>query len=139
MGAGARSDDGGNSAMDDVTRARVEEDVRKAFEAYETALVTNDVEALIDLFADSPHTVRMTDDSGLYGFDDIAAFRRARDPGDVSRTLTRVEIHALSPEIAIATAQYQRTNSGRKGCQSQVWQLGPAGWKVAAAHVSLGA
>ena len=125
--------------MDEATRKTVEAAVRTAFEAYETALVTNDVEALIDLFADSPHTVRMMDDSGLYGFEDIAAFRRARDPGDVARTLTRVEIHALSPEVAVATAEYTRTNSGRKGCQSQVWQLGPAGWKVAAAHVSLGA
>lgn len=124
--------------MDEAVRAEVERDVRAAFEAYETALVTNDVEALIDLFADSPATVRMTNDSGFYGFDDIAAFRRARDPGDVARTLTRVEIHALTPQIAVATAEYTRTNSGRKGCQSQVWQLRPEGWKVAAAHVSLG-
>lgn len=125
--------------MDEAERARVEADVRTAFEAYETALVTNDVEALIDLFAESPHTVRMTDDGGIYGFEDIAAFRRARDPGDVARTLTRVTIRALSPEIAYATAEYTRTNSGRKGCQSQVWQRGPKGWKVAGAHVSLGA
>lgn len=125
--------------MDEAMRSKVEAEVRAAFDAYEIALVTNDVEALIALFADSPHTVRMMDDSGLYGFEDIAAFRRARDPGDVARTLTRVDIHALNPQTAVATAQYQRTNSGRKGCQSQVWQLGPTGWKVAAAHVSLGA
>lgn len=125
--------------MDETKRADVEREVRAAFDAYETALVTNDVEALIDLFAPGPRTVRMMDDSGLYGFDDIAAFRRARDPGDVARTLTRVEIQVLAPDIAVATAEYTRTNSGRKGCQSQTWQRGPAGWKVVSAHVSLGA
>ncbi|GAB5375583.1 MAG: oxalurate catabolism protein HpxZ [Acuticoccus sp.] len=125
--------------MDEAKRADVEREVRAAFDAYETALVTNDVEALIDLFAPGPQTVRMMDDSGLYGFDDIAAFRRARDPGDVARTLTRVELQVLSDEIAVATAEYLRTGSGRRGCQSQVWRRLDTGWKVVSAHVSLGA
>lgn len=117
----------------------VEAEVRAMFDAYETALTTNDVEGLIALFRDHPRTVRMMDASGLYGAEEIAAFRRARDPGDMARSLTRVEITALSPDVAVATAEYVRTGSGRKGAQSQTWMRTPAGWKIAAAHVSLGA
>jgi ketosteroid isomerase-like protein len=123
--------------MDESARAKVEVEVRAAFDAYERALVGNDVEALIALFRPAPDTVRMTDAAGLYGIDEIAAFRRGRDPSDVARTLTRVHIVALTEDVAIATAEYTRTGSGRRGAQSQTWLRTTDGWRVAAAHVSL--
>lgn len=124
--------------MDEATRERVERQVRAAFEAYERALVTNDVDALIAAFADDPRTLRMTTDGGLFGMDEIAAFRRGRDASDVARTLTRVEIVALEETVAVAAATYTREGSGRKGAQTQVWRHGPEGWRIVAAHVSLG-
>ena len=40
--------------------------------------------------------------------------------------------------MAVATAEYRRTGSGRRGAQSQVWVRRPEGWRIASAHVSLG-
>ncbi|MEM6849538.1 MAG: AtzH-like domain-containing protein [Pseudomonadota bacterium] len=123
--------------MDGQVKARIEGEVRASFDAYEKALVGNDVEALIGLFADDPATLRMTNSGGLFGHAQIAAFRRGRDPSDVARTLTRVEIVVLSETVAVAAATYTRDASGLKGAQTQVWQLRPEGWRVVAAHVSL--
>ncbi|RAI02511.1 DUF3225 domain-containing protein [Acuticoccus sediminis] len=124
--------------MDEAKRQAVEAEVREAFDAYERALNTNDVAALIDAFAEGPRTVRMMNDSGLFGIDEIAAFRKGRDVADIERTLTRVEIVGLSPEIAVASATYTRKVSGKKGAQTQVWQRGDEGWRIVSAHVSLG-
>jgi len=124
--------------MDEATRHGVEEEVRAAFEAYERALMENDVAALVEIFADDERTVRLTTDGGLFGIDEIAAFRRGRDPSDIARTLTRVAIQALEPTVAVASATYTRTGSGRKGAQTQVWHRRPEGWRIVAAHVSLG-
>lgn len=124
--------------MTDFDPAAVEAEIREAFEAYERALTGNLVEELIALFWRDPRVVRLSDADGLYGFDEIAAFRRARDPSDVARRLNRVAITALSPEIGVANAEYTRTGSGRRGCQSQTWIKTAEGWRVASAHVSLG-
>ena len=119
---------------DEAVRA----EIRAAFDAYEAALVGNDVEALIGFFWDDPRALRMTNEGGLYGFAEIAAFRRGRDVTDVARELTRVEIRALGPDAGVAVAEYRRTSSGKRGVQSQVWQRRPEGWRIVAAHVSLG-
>lgn len=124
--------------MDDAVREGVEVTVREAFDGYERALVTNDVEGLIGYFADDPRTFRMTNHTGLFGHNDIAKFRRERNPSDVARTLTLVEVIALTESVAVTAATYTRTGSGLKGAQTQVWQLRPEGWRIAAAHVSLG-
>ena len=78
-------------------------------------------------------------EGGLYGIEAIAAFRKGRDVSDIARELTRVDIVALAPDVAVATAEYRRTGSGRRGAQSQVWVRRPEGWRIASAHVSLGA
>ena len=124
--------------MDEVKRRQVEGEVREAFDAYERALVTNDVDALIGAFADGPRTMRMMNDSGLFGIDEIAAFRKGRDVSDIERVLTRVEIVALTADVAVATALYTRVKSGKKGAQSQVWQRSAEGWRIVSAHVSMG-
>ncbi|MGS4947133.1 AtzH-like domain-containing protein [Meridianimarinicoccus sp. RP-17] len=117
----------------------VQSEVRAAFDAYEDALLANNVETLIGFFRDDPATVRMTDESGHYGLDQMAAFRRGRDTTDIARDLLRVDIMALSNDVAVATAEYRRRLSGRRGAQTQVWIRLPEGWRIAAAHVSLGA
>ena len=122
---------------DEAVQQRVEAEIRARFDAYETALVTNDVESLIAFFWDDPRAVRLGPDGGSYGFDEIAGFRKARSPDDLARTLTKVDIHALSPEIGVANAEYQRTVSGRKGAQTQVWTKRDGIWRIISAHVSL--
>ena len=72
--------------------------------------------ALTGYFWDSPRAVRLMTEGGLYGIAEIAAFRKGRDVSDIARALTRVEIVALAPDVAVATAEYRRTGSGRRGC-----------------------
>ena len=124
--------------MDDFDRAGVEAEVRAAFDAYEAALQGNDVAALTGFFWDDARAVRLASEGGLYGIAAIAAFRRGRDVSDIARELTRVDVVALSPEVGVATAEYRRLKSGRRGAQSQVWVRRPEGWRIASAHVSLG-
>ena len=64
--------------------------VTAAVDAYETALMTNDVEALDGAFWNAPHTVRLGVAENLYGFDQIAAFRVGRaGSGVAARSSTR--------------------------------------------------
>ena len=111
--------------------------LRLAVDAYEVALMTNDVEALDAFFWRSPHTVRYGVAENLYGFDEIAAFRISRGGGSPARERIRTEIVTLGPDVAVANVEFVRTDTGRNGRQSQTWLRTADGWKVVSAHVSL--
>lgn len=111
--------------------------VAEAVDAYETALMANDVEALDGAFWVSPHTVRLGVTENLYGFDEIAAFRIGRAGGSPPRTRLRTEITTFGDDFAIANVEFRRDGADRIGRQSQTWIRTPQGWKVASAHVSL--
>jgi ketosteroid isomerase-like protein len=113
--------------------------IRAAFDAYEAALMSNDADALSGFFWRDPRAVRLSADGGLYGYDEISAFRAKRDVSDIARDLLRVEILVLAPDLGVANAEYRRRNSGGKGAQSQVWKKFEDGWRIVAAHVSLAA
>jgi hypothetical protein len=112
-------------------------DIRVAFDAYEAALMANDIEALSGFFWRDSRAVRLSAEGSLYGYDEIAAFRARRDASDIARDLLRVEILALAADIGVANAEYRRRASGRKGAQSQVWKKFYEGWRIVSAHVSL--
>lgn len=112
-------------------------EIRACFDAYETALQANDVAALNGFFWQDPATVRLTAAGGAYGHAQIAAFRQGRDTVDIARELLRVDVVAFGPDWGIATAEYRRLKSGRRGAQSQVWVRRPEGWRIVSAHVSL--
>jgi ketosteroid isomerase-like protein len=111
--------------------------VRQAVDAYEDALMANDVDALDSFFWNSPHTVRFGVAENLYGFEEIAAFRLGRQGGSPPRRRLRTEIVAFAPDIAVANVEFIRTDTGKNGRQSQLWIKTDGGWKVASAHVSL--
>ena len=62
-------------------------EVRHAFERYEVALTTNQVEVLDELFLDGPHTVRYGATENLVGTEAIRAFRQGRSPKNLMRSL----------------------------------------------------
>jgi hypothetical protein len=120
-----------------IDDAEVVGEIRQAFDAYEAALLANDVAALTGFFWRDPRAVRLGADGALYGWEAISGFRRGRDVSDVVRDLGRVEIHAFGRDFGTATAEYTRRGSGRMGAQSQTWARMPEGWRIVAAHVSL--
>ncbi|MEO1350855.1 MAG: oxalurate catabolism protein HpxZ [Cyanobacteria bacterium J06635_15] len=111
-------------------------EVTAAFQRYETALVTNDVAVLDELFWQSTQTIRYGATENLYGYDAIAAFRAGRPTKDLSRELTHTVITTYGEHFATANTEYRRLTSGRMGRQSQTWMKTAAGWRVVSAHVS---
>ncbi|WP_297514667.1 oxalurate catabolism protein HpxZ [uncultured Caulobacter sp.] len=112
-------------------------EVTDAVDAYEAALMANDVAALDEAFWRSPHTVRLGVAENLWGFDEIAAFRIGRAGGSPPRTRLRTEITTFGADLAIANIVFSRDDTGKIGRQSQTWIRVAEGWKVASAHVSL--
>jgi hypothetical protein len=113
-------------------------EVREAFGRYEKALVGNDVPALNALFRDDARTIRYGGGEILYGYAEIMAFRAARSPVALGRTLSRTVITTYGREFATASTLYERPSApGKIGRQMQTWVKFPEGWRVVAAHVSL--
>ncbi|WP_309896821.1 oxalurate catabolism protein HpxZ [Archangium sp.] len=113
-------------------------EVRKAFNAYEVALVTNDVDALNTMFRDDPRTIRYGGGENLYGYNEIKSFRVARSPVGLGRTTSRTVITTYGREFATASTLYERPSAaGKIGRQMQTWVKFPEGWRVVAAHVSM--
>ncbi len=120
-----------------VNEPEVLAEVTAAVDAYETALMTNDVEALDGFFRDAPETVRYGVVENLYGFAEIAAFRIGRAGGSPRRSRLRTEITTFGRDFAIANVEFLREGAKQSGRQSQAWIRTENGWKIASAHVSL--
>lgn len=122
----------------DIDLPEVVTEVRAAFERYEKALVSNDVEALDAMFRDDPRTIRYGAGENLYGYAAIKEFRAARSPVALGRTLDKTVITAYGHGMAVASTLYRRPSApGKIGRQMQTWIRFPEGWRVVAAHVSM--
>jgi ketosteroid isomerase-like protein len=122
----------------DIDLPDVVAEVTAAFEAYERALVSNDVAALDALFHDDPRTIRFGGGENLFGHAQIKAFRAARSAVGLARTLSNTVITAYGLDVAVASTLFQRdTTPGKIGRQMQTWVRFPEGWRVVAAHVSV--
>ncbi|MGH7748973.1 MAG: oxalurate catabolism protein HpxZ [Candidatus Dormibacteria bacterium] len=111
-------------------------EVRAQFDAYEAALLANDVEALNGFFWSSPRAVRYGIAETLYGAEAIAAYRRSVPPGAWERELTRVEVLTFGDDMAVVAAEW-RSEKQPGGRQTQTWVRLPEGWRVVCGHVSL--
>jgi hypothetical protein len=124
----------------DINLPDVHAEVAAVFARYEQALVRNEVEVLDQLFWSSPHTVRYGVAENLVGIEAIRAFRAARSPQGLMRTLARTVITTYGRDFATAMTEFRREGGTRLGRQSQTWVRlpgAPHGWCVVAAHVSL--
>jgi hypothetical protein len=123
--------------MKNINVPEVVAEVQAAFDRYEQALVSNDVQVLDELFWRSPHTIRYGATENLYGYDEIQAFRAARPSQGLARTLRRTVITTYGHDAATANTEFWREGSDRVGRQSQTWLRTDDGWRVVSAHVSL--
>lgn len=124
-------------APDQINLPDVLAEVETQFDAYERALVGNDVATLDTLFWDSPHTLRYGAGENLYGFAAIQAFRQGRPATNLEREVTARAITTFGHDLAVANIEFRRAGSDRIGRQSQTWVRLAQGWCVVAAHVSL--
>ena len=122
----------------DIDLPDVRAEVQAAFDRYEQALVSNDVATLDAIFRDDPRTIRYGGGENLYGYGEIKAFRAARSPAGLTRTISRTVITTYGRDAAVASTLFHRdTMRGKVGRQMQTWVRFPEGWRVVAAHVSV--
>jgi hypothetical protein len=122
--------------MPEINHPEALAELTAAFEAYERALVGNDIEGLNDLFWDSALTLRYGVKELLYSHAEIAKFRRDRGPIDQRRTRRNTRITTFGRDFGTANTEYIPHGSDRIGRQSQTWVRTERGWKIVAAHVS---
>ncbi len=121
----------------DINLPDVHAELSAVFARYENALVTNQVDVLDELFWTSAHTVRYGVAENLRGIEAIRAFRSARSPLNLARTLEHTVITTYGRDFGTAMTEFRRDGQTRAGRQSQTWARFPEGWRVVAAHVSL--
>ena len=76
----------------DINLPDIKAEVEAAFALYEKALMANDVDGLQALFWNSDLTIRYGIGENLYGYQEIGAFRAARSPVGLARTISRTVI-----------------------------------------------
>ena len=113
-------------------------EVEAVFRRYETALVTNDVETLDELFWQDERTIRYGGGENLYGVSEILAFRKGRSAVGLERDLDRTVITSFGTDFATASTLFRRAGApGKVGRQMQSWVRMEDGWRVVSAHVSI--
>ena len=112
-------------------------EVRAEFDRYEAALGANDVATLNAMFHKDPRTIRYGGAENLYGHAEIAAFRAARSPAGLARTLSKTVISTYGRDHAVASTLFHRASMpGKIGRQMQMWVRFAESWRIVAAHVS---
>lgn len=127
----------GPSSTLPINLENVVAEVTTVCDAYETALMANDLDTLDALFWSSEETLRYGVSENLYGIDEIRAFRTGRSGGSPQRDVLRRVITTHGTDLATCNLEFVRPATGTRGRQSQTWIRTADGWKIAAAHVSL--
>ena len=118
----------------EIDRPDVIAEVTEAFEAYERALVANDVEAMLGFFAAPALRFGIADQQA--GLAEQRRWRRAQPPLPAGRRLKDTEIRAYGADTAVVTTLFGYPGSDVLGRQSQTWIRLPEGWRIVHAHVS---
>jgi hypothetical protein len=122
---------------EDVDRPDVRREIEALFEAYERALMTNDVGALNNYFWCDARVTRYGIADVQLGHDALVAFRAATPAPNFTRELSRVRITTFGADIALAMCEFHRSDTHKLGMQTQTWVRFADGWKIVSAHVSM--
>lgn len=117
-----------------ATASDIPADLRAAFDAYERAILANDLDALDAAFAPGSDTLRGDGAGLLVGHDAISAFRGARG-GVPRRVIESIEYRPLGDDLALLVSVSHFVAGGR-GLQTQLWQRIDGRWLIVAAHVT---
>lgn len=112
-------------------------EVAAVFEAYEHALMSNDVAALNGFFWQDARVTRYGIADRQWGIAELQAYRAATPAPTFTRRLEHLRLHAFGPDMAVAQVEFVRSDTPLRGFQSQTWVRLPEGWRIVAAHVSM--
>jgi len=122
---------------EDIDRPDVRRELEALFEAYERALMSNDVAALNNYFWRDARVTRYGIADLQLGHDALVAFRAATPAPRFSRELSRVRITTFGQDTALAMCEFRRSDTHKLGMQTQTWVRFADGWKIVSAHVSM--
>jgi ketosteroid isomerase-like protein len=118
----------------EINRKDVLAEVGAAFEAYEQALVENDVDRILSFFAADAVRFGIADQQA--GLAEQAEWRRAQPPLPPGRRLKDTTIQGYGHSVAVVTTLFGYPGGDKLGRQSQTWVRLPEGWRIVTAHVS---
>ena len=107
------------------------------FDAYEQALMGNDVAALNAFFWQDARVTRYGIADRQWGIAELEAYRAATPAPAFTRRLEHLRLHAFGPDMAVAQVEFLRSDTPLRGFQTQTWVRLPEGWRIVAAHVSM--
>ena len=120
-----------------IDRPDVRREVEALFHAYERALMNNDAAALNNYFWRDARVTRYGIADLQLGHDALVAFRAATPAPGFTRELNRVRITTFGADMAVAMAEFRRSDTHKLGLQTQTWVRFANGWKIVSAHVSM--
>mgnify|MGYP003703571067 CR=1 FL=1 len=125
--------------MDDlnINLPDVVAEVTALFEAYEAALMSNDVNGLNAFFWDSPLVTRYGIADKQLGHSALVAYREGVPAPQFTRQLRGTRITTFGTDTAVAMTEFVRSDTDLRGFQTQTWIRLPDGWKIVSAHVSM--
>ena len=112
-------------------------ELRAVFEAYERALMENDVEALNAFFWADERVTRYGIADRQWGIAQLRDYRAATPAPDFTRTLHHLRLHSFGADVAVAQVEFVRSDTALRGFQTQTWVRMAEGWRIVAAHVSM--
>ena len=98
----------------------------------------SDADTINAVFRADERSIRYGGGENLYGYKAIQAFRAARSPVGLARTLSKTVITTYGRDFAVASTLFHRAAiPGKVGRQMQTWVRFEEGWRIVAAHVSV--
>lgn len=121
----------------DINQHEIVQEITRLFLDYESALVSNDVEALCGFFWKHPALTRYGVADKQLGHEAMVAYRESVPAPNFKRELTDVRITTFGPDTAVAMCEFKRSDTDLHGFQTQTWVRLPEGWRIVSAHVSM--
>ena len=101
-------------------------------DAYEAALMANNLDALDRLFRSSPNVACYGVNENPIGIMQIRHFRQKRTSGSPQRDARRRTIAAFGNDFTASNLEFVRSATGARGRPSRTWIKIPDGWRIEA-------
>lgn len=111
-------------------------EVHACFQAYEAALMANDLPTLLGFFWPDERLTRYGVADRQLGWAEQVAYRQSVPTPQHRRELVNLRLHAFGPDLAVAQVEFLRSDTPQRGFQTQTWARLPEGWRIVSAHVS---
>jgi len=120
-----------------INKPEIIAEIDAAFDAYEKALIANDIGTLDRYFWDAVATVRYGVAENLYGSEAIRQYRSGCTPVHPERRIVRRVTTSFGDDAGTVSVEFCAPDSPLGGRQMQTWVRFPEGWRIVAAHVSM--